>query len=446
MRIVILGAPGVGKRTQSALLAEKLALATVTTGELLKRAIAEENQWGLEAKALQDAGRVVTEDIVLGLVRDHLLEPALADGFILDGFPRNLLQALTLDELLVEIGQPLDLVVLLDIDNDNLMERLVGRRTCRSCSQLYNAYRNPPVVDGVCDTCGGRLHQRSDDNEETVSNRIHVFDHLTAPLITHYEKGHRLVRVDGNGSLETVFQRLLDAVEASAAAVQQTGTKRKPLQGEVTRSKRGKKVKRSSAVVESQPAHGKKASAAMSSEADSARLAGKKTATPTKKGAKVAKKANTAGKTIVKKAKAAASVTKPALKTSKKTKPAKQQGKATKKTAKATAKKSKPAASRKKAAQLKKKIAKKKLLGAKRNQGKKVAGKKHRVKQQAKKGILTATKKAVAKKPAGPKKKRVTKKAKLAQVRKKVGKKSAKKKPTPKKRAAKKVVSKRKSA
>ncbi|MCG8010916.1 MAG: nucleoside monophosphate kinase [Candidatus Thiodiazotropha weberae] len=172
MRIVILGAPGAGKRTQSALLAEKLGLAIVTTGDLLKQAITEESQLGLEVKALQDAGRVVTEDIILGLLREQLLLPAMADGFILDGFPRNLLQALTLDELLQEIGQPLDLVLLIDIDNDHLMERLVGRRTCRSCGQLYNVYRNPPTVDGVCDICGGRLHQRSDDNEETVSNRI----------------------------------------------------------------------------------------------------------------------------------------------------------------------------------------------------------------------------------------------------------------------------------
>ncbi|MBW9271128.1 MAG: nucleoside monophosphate kinase [Candidatus Thiodiazotropha sp. (ex. Lucinisca nassula)] len=225
MRIVILGAPGAGKRTQSALLAEKLALAIVTTGDLLKQAIAEESELGLEVKALQDAGRVVTEDIILGLIREQLLLPAMADGFILDGFPRNLLQALTLDELLQEISQPLDLVLLIDIDNDHLMERLVGRRTCRSCGALYNVYRNPPVVDGVCDICGGRLHRRSDDNEETVSSRIHVFDHLIAPLITHYEKSGRLVRVDGNGSLETVFGHLLQAIEDADSDTAATSAK-----------------------------------------------------------------------------------------------------------------------------------------------------------------------------------------------------------------------------
>jgi adenylate kinase len=203
----------VGKRTQATLLAEKFNLSVVMTGDLLKNAIAEQSQLGLEAKAMQDAGRAVTEDIILGLLREHLLNPAMKNGFLLEGFPRNLLQALTLDELLFEIGLPLDLVLLIDIDSDNLMERLVGRLTCRNCGQLYNAYRTPPVVDGVCDRCGGRLHQRSDDNEETVSNRIHVFDHLVAPLITHYKKNERLTRVDGNGEVDTVFKLLVEVIE-----------------------------------------------------------------------------------------------------------------------------------------------------------------------------------------------------------------------------------------
>ena len=216
MRIVILGAPGSGKKTQSALLAEKLKLSIVTTGDLLKKAIAEAHPLGMEAKAQQDAGQAVTEDIILGLLRDHFLDSGLSRGFILDGFPRNLLQALTLDELLIELEIPLDLVILLDIDADNLMERLVGRRTCRSCNQRYNTYWNPPIVEGVCDICGGRLHRRSDDNEETVSSRTHVFEHLVAPLITHYEKGAKLLRVDGNGEVDRVFRSLLDAIECSA--------------------------------------------------------------------------------------------------------------------------------------------------------------------------------------------------------------------------------------
>ncbi|MET0067211.1 MAG: nucleoside monophosphate kinase, partial [Candidatus Thiodiazotropha sp.] len=214
MRIVILGAPGAGKRTQTARLAERLDLAPVATGELLKHAIADQHPLGLEAQAQQDAGRTVTEDLILGLLREHLLTTPAKQGFILEGFPRNLLQALTLDELLVEIDQPLDLVLLIDIEIDNLMERLVGRRTCRSCGLMYNAYRNPPIVEDVCDVCGGRLHQRADDNEETVSNRVHVFDHLITPLIGHYTKTGRLVRVNGNGDEEQVFEQILHSIEA----------------------------------------------------------------------------------------------------------------------------------------------------------------------------------------------------------------------------------------
>jgi adenylate kinase len=224
MRIVILGAPGSGKRTQTALVAEKYGLSSVMTGELVKEAVLQRTPLGIEIKELQDAGRVVTEDLVLTLLRERLLKRELQGGFILDGFPRNLLQALTLDELMIEIDQPLDLILLIDIETDTLMERLVGRRTCRSCGLLYNIYRHPPVVEGVCDVCGGRLHLRSDDNEETVSNKIHVFDHLIAPLITHYEKQGKLVRIDGNGEVSQVFKLICEViaggsrVEASSEA------------------------------------------------------------------------------------------------------------------------------------------------------------------------------------------------------------------------------------
>ncbi|MES9833406.1 MAG: nucleoside monophosphate kinase [Candidatus Thiodiazotropha sp. DIVDIV] len=456
MRIVILGAPGAGKKTQSALLAEKLKLSIVTTGDLLKRAVAEQTPLGLEAKAQQDAGHVVTEDIILGLLRDHFLKPTLSNGFILDGFPRNLLQALTLDELLVELDMPLDRVILLDIDVDNLMERLVGRLTCRSCNQLYNAYRNPPLVDDVCDSCGGRLHKRSDDNEETVSNRIHVFDHLVAPLITHYGKSNRLVRVDGNGELETVSQGMLEAIESSA--LNRSETTPKGNQPEVS-------VERASVAQMPPPAsdeekkpeddHSKPESETASVE--------KKPGIARKKKSKVAKKAKAAGKSVVKKKK---SVPGAGTKTVTK-KAAKKAGKVTKKSAKkvkaktqskskstqsvskkkrkagsgstakrtkvlkkAATKKSRSSVSRKKAAQLKKRVAKKSVLTTKSGKSKKPVAKESTAKK-----VLKVNKKATVKK-------KVAKKSKVAQARKKSANK-APKKSLPKQKIAKKRVKKK---
>ncbi|MET0009061.1 MAG: nucleoside monophosphate kinase [Candidatus Thiodiazotropha sp. 6PLUC9] len=429
MRIVILGAPGAGKKTQSALLAEKLKLSIVTTGELLKRAVAEQNPLGLEAKAQQDAGHVVTEDIILGLLRDHFLKPTLSSGFILDGFPRNLLQALTLDELLVELEMPLDRVILLDIDVDNLMERLVGRLTCRSCNQLYNAYRNPPLVDDVCDSCGGRLHKRSDDNEETVSNRIHVFDHLVAPLITHYEKSNRLARVDGNGELETVFQGMLEAIEGSALNSSETTPKGN--QPEVS-------VERASVVQMPPPAteEAKKPEDEQSKPQSETASVEKKSGIARKKKSKVAKKAKAAGKSVVKKKK---SVPGAGTKTVTK-KAAKKAEKVTKKSAKvvkkAATKKSRSSVSRKRAVQLKKRVAKKSASNAKTSSSKKVVAKKSVVKKSTAKKSLKVTKKTAAKK-------KVVKRSKVTQVGKKASKKALPKQKIAKKSSNKKVAAKK---
>lgn len=212
MRIVTLGAPGSGKRTQTGLLANKYGLEIITSAELVKNAMAEESERGAQLRLLHQSGQGVTEDIVLGLLQERLVQSEMSAGFILDGFPRNLLQALTLDEILAEIGQTLDFVLLFHIENDTLMERLVGRRTCRSCGAVYNIYTRPSVVEDVCDDCGGRLYQRSDDTEATVSNRLHVFDHLTSPLLSHYGKQSRLLRIDADGEVEAVFSRTCEAI------------------------------------------------------------------------------------------------------------------------------------------------------------------------------------------------------------------------------------------
>jgi adenylate kinase len=212
MRIVILGAPGSGKKTQTSLLADKYQLTVVTTSELVKQALAEESERGLQLRQ-QQAAQPLTDDVVLSLLQERLDQDDLNNGFILDGFPRNLLQALTLDELLDELRLPLDMILLFEIETDALMERLVGRRTCRSCGTVFNVYTQPTAVEDVCDLCGGRLHQRADDTEDTVSSRLHVFDHLTGPLLGHYGKQGKVLRVDGEGEVEAVFTRTQQAID-----------------------------------------------------------------------------------------------------------------------------------------------------------------------------------------------------------------------------------------
>lgn len=217
MRIVLLGPPGSGKRTQTKLLVEKYGIAAVATGDLIKTAMSGGSALGKQVEQALDTGQLVSDEIVLELIRERLLQADARDGFILDGFPRNILQEITLDELLAEMGLPIELVLLIDIETDDLMERLVGRRTCRSCGTLYNIYINPTAVDDVCDLCGGGLRHRADDNEETISSRLHVYDHLTAPLLKYYEKQQKLHRIDGCGEVDEIFERICQVVDTHAS-------------------------------------------------------------------------------------------------------------------------------------------------------------------------------------------------------------------------------------
>lgn len=209
MRIVLLGAPGSGKGTQAKLLADKYRIPHVSTGDLLRAALAAGTPLGLQAKAAMDAGQLVSDDIVLGIIRERLRQPDAKKGFILDGFPRNLVQAQALDQMLGGLGQPLDAALLMDVDLDVLMQRLAGRRTCENCGRVYNIYTHPPRLDDQCDYCGGRLLHRADDNEETIGNRLRVYDGQTRPLIEYYRKQGRLETVDGVGEVEVIFKRMV---------------------------------------------------------------------------------------------------------------------------------------------------------------------------------------------------------------------------------------------
>ena len=205
MRIVLLGAPGSGKGTQAKKLVQQYGIPQLSTGDLLREAVAAQTPLGIQAKQAMDEGHLVSDGIVLGMIQDRLNQPDVKNGFILDGFPRNTTQAEALDVLLDKLGQPLDISLLIDVDPDIIMQRLEGRRTCESCSQMYNMYTNPPTVEDVCDKCGGTLHQRSDDNEATIDNRLRVYKQQTAPLVEYYQVVDKLEQIQGIGDIDDIF-------------------------------------------------------------------------------------------------------------------------------------------------------------------------------------------------------------------------------------------------
>ncbi|HWP94704.1 MAG TPA: adenylate kinase [Gammaproteobacteria bacterium] len=239
MRIVLLGAPGSGKGTQAKLLVEKFHIPQVSTGDLLRAALAAGTPLGLRAKAAMDAGQLVSDDIVLGIIRERLRERDAKNGFILDGFPRNIPQAEALDAMLLELGQPLDRAVLIDVDFDALMQRLTGRRTCTNCGATYNIYTSPPTIEDQCDRCGGVLHHRADDNEETISNRLRVYEAQTRPLVDYYRAQGKLAVVPGIGEIDDIFKRLV-AVLGKDGRKSAAGGKKKTTAGKPPASKTAK--------------------------------------------------------------------------------------------------------------------------------------------------------------------------------------------------------------
>ena len=214
MRIVLLGAPGSGKGTQAKLLVEKYKIPQFSTGDLLRAAVAAGTELGKKAKAAMDAGQLVADDVVLGMIQERLATPDAKGGFILDGFPRNIPQAQALDAMLARVGQPLQLALLVDVDIEVLMKRLTGRRTCGTCGAIYNVYYTPSKVPGKCDKCGGTLQHRSDDNETTVRNRLKVYEEQTAPLVSYYKAQGKLRTARGVGSISDIFKAISDIIEA----------------------------------------------------------------------------------------------------------------------------------------------------------------------------------------------------------------------------------------
>jgi len=213
MRLVFLGAPGAGKGTQAKRLVEKYGIPQISTGDLLRAAVAAGTALGKEAKSYMDRGELVPDSVVLGMVKERLSQDDCKKGFILDGFPRNVAQAEALDKMLAEMNMPLDIALNLDVPFDDLMKRLTGRRTCKSCGQMYNIYYSPSKVEGKCDKCGGELFQRDDDKEETIKKRLDVYRAQTEPLIDYYSKKGILKSVSGTGSIDEIFNSICAILE-----------------------------------------------------------------------------------------------------------------------------------------------------------------------------------------------------------------------------------------
>ena len=214
MRIVLLGAPGSGKGTQAKKLMAEKNIPQISTGDMLRASVAAGSRFGQQAKAIIDAGNLVSDDIMLGIISERLSEPDAQDGFILDGFPRTETQALDLTDLLDQLGKPLDTAVLLDVDFDILMKRLTGRRTCSLTGKLLNIYFSSQEELDECTNAGGELAQREDDNEDVIKNRLDVYHTRTEPLIEYYKSRGRLQTVDADGSIDDVYGRFKSAVIA----------------------------------------------------------------------------------------------------------------------------------------------------------------------------------------------------------------------------------------
>jgi adenylate kinase len=208
--VILLGGPGSGKGTQAERIVARFGMPHISTGEMLRAAVAQGTEMGLAAQKAMEAGELVPDEVVIGVVRDRLAEADAQDGFLLDGFPRTIAQAERLDAMLHEADRAVTQVILLDVPEDELVVRLAGRRMCKGCGKGYHVVFDPPKVEGVCDECGAALYQRSDDNEETVRNRLGVYRAQTEPLVGYYE-GHGVLKTaHGGGKMpDEVFEQVV---------------------------------------------------------------------------------------------------------------------------------------------------------------------------------------------------------------------------------------------
>jgi adenylate kinase len=208
MRLILLGPPGAGKGTQAARLVEKYSIPQISTGDMLRAALKAGTELGKEAKTYMDAGKLVPDSVVIGLIEERIAKDDCAKGFMLDGFPRTVAQADALAGVMKKMELTIDHVVSIDVANEELVGRLTGRRTCRACGAGFHAKFDPPSKEGVCDKCDGELYQRADDSEDTIRNRLKVYAEQTEPLISYYNTAGLIRPVEGSGSIDQIFGRV----------------------------------------------------------------------------------------------------------------------------------------------------------------------------------------------------------------------------------------------
>lgn len=217
MRLVLVGPPGAGKGTQAEFIAEHFGVPKISTGDIFRANVSGGTDLGRLAKKFMDAGDLVPDHVTNAMVRDRLAQPDASGGFLLDGFPRNVQQAGELDAILEEIGSKLSVVLDLDVDHDEVVRRLSGRRTCKKCGHVWHIEFDPPTREGVCDRCAGELFQRDDDKPETVRHRLEVYAQQTAPLVEFYDERGQLVAIDALGAVEDVTERAIEALSPFAS-------------------------------------------------------------------------------------------------------------------------------------------------------------------------------------------------------------------------------------
>jgi adenylate kinase len=213
MNIILLGPPGAGKGTQAKMMIDHYRIPQISTGDILRAALKERTPLGLKAKEYMDKGLLVPDEVVIDIIQARLKEADCRNGYILDGFPRTVAQAQALDKVLSAMNSGIDHVVSIDVEKGELIKRLTGRRTCRQCGRGYHAIFDPPLNKDLCDKCQGELYQRDDDNEDTVRNRLEVYDSQTFPLIQYYKEKNLVRSIDGQGGIQQIFDRIVQVLK-----------------------------------------------------------------------------------------------------------------------------------------------------------------------------------------------------------------------------------------